>query len=58
MIKVTSFFEGMVLGVAVGMGVAIAGKLMMNSQSKMTKGKNQLERAVCEFVDGVQTMIR
>ena len=58
MSKLCSFLEGMALGVAVGMGVAIAGKLMMNNDKKTTKGKNQLEKAVTEFVDGIETLIK
>lgn len=58
MCKVTCFLEGMVLGVAAGMGIAIAGKMMIDSSRKLTKGKNKLEKAVTEFVDGVQTMIK
>lgn len=58
MCKVTCFMEGMLLGVAAGMGVAIAGKMMIDNSKKLTKGKNKLEKAVTEFVDGVQTMIR
>ena len=58
MSKLCSFLEGMALGGAVGMGVAIAGKLMMNNDKKTTKGKNQLEKAVTEFVDGIETLIK
>lgn len=58
MCKATCFIEGMILGVAVGMGVAVAAKLTMNSNKKMVKGKTQLEKAVNEFVDGIQTMIK
>lgn len=58
MSKFCSFLEGMALGVAVGMGVAVVGKLMMNSDKKSLKGKNQLEKAVTEFVDGIETLIK
>lgn len=58
MSKFCTFLEGMALGVAVGMGIAVAGKLMMNSDKKATKGKNQLEKAVTEFVDGIETLIK
>ncbi|MEE0840278.1 MAG: hypothetical protein U0L72_07010 [Acutalibacteraceae bacterium] len=57
MCKVTCFVEGMLIGVAAGVGVAIAGKIMIDNSKKLTKGKNKLEKAVTEFVDGVQTMI-
>ena len=58
MCKTISFLEGMVLGVAVGVGISVAGKIMMTNNRKLTKGKNQLEKAVSEFVDGIQTMIK
>lgn len=58
MCKATCFIEGMLLGVAAGMGLAIAGKIMVDNSRKLTKGKNKLEKAVTEFVDGVQTMIK
>ncbi len=57
MCKVTCFVEGMIIGVAAGIGVAIAGKMMIDNSKQLTKGKNKLEKAVTEFVDGVQTMI-
>ncbi len=58
MSKFCTFLEGMALGVAVGMGIAVAGKLMMNSNKKSTKGKDQIEKAVTEFVDGIETLIK
>ena len=57
MSKMASFLEGMMLGVAAGMGAVIAGKIIVDNNKKLTKGKNKLEKAVVEFVDGVQTMI-
>ncbi len=57
MSKMASFLEGMMLGVAAGMGAVIAGKIIVDNNKKLSKGKNKLERAVVEFVDGVQTMI-
>lgn len=58
MCKFTSFLEGMAIGVVAGVGIAVAGKIMMNNEKKMKKGKTQLERAVNEFIDGVQTMVK
>lgn len=58
MCKTTCFIEGMVLGVAAGIGLTVAGKLMVDNSRKLTKGKNKLEKAVTEFVDGIQTMIK
>lgn len=58
MCKATCFIEGMMLGVAAGIGVTIAAKIMVDNSRKLTKGKNKLEKAVTEFVDGVQTMIK
>ncbi|MEE0945926.1 MAG: hypothetical protein U0M42_03740 [Acutalibacteraceae bacterium] len=58
MCKATCFLEGMVIGVAAGVGLVIAGKMMVDNSHKLTKGKDKLERAVSEFVDGVQTMIK
>lgn len=58
MSKVTCFLEGMMIGVAAGMGAVIAGKMIIDNNKQMTKGKNKLEKAVIDFVDGVQTMIK
>ncbi len=58
MCKATCFFEGMVLGVAAGIGLTLAGKMMVDNSKKLTKGKKNLEKAVTEFVDGIQTMIK
>lgn len=58
MCKATCFIEGMVLGVAAGIGITFAAKMMVDNSHKLTKGKNKLEKAVTEFVDGIQTMIK
>ncbi len=58
MSKMASFLEGMALGMVAGMGVIIAGKMMIDNNRQLTKGKNKLEKAVSDFVDGVQTMIK
>ncbi len=58
MCKTICFIEGMILGVAAGVGISVAGKIMMSNNRKISKGKNQLEKAVTEFVDGIQTMIK
>ncbi len=58
MCKLTCFLEGMVVGAVAGMAAVVAGKMMVDNNRKLTKGKNKLEKAVTEFVDGVQTMIK
>lgn len=58
MCKATCFLEGMMLGVAAGVGLAIAGKMMVDNSRKLTKGKKNLEKAVAEFVDGIQAMVK
>ncbi len=58
MSKMASFLEGMALGMIAGMGVIIAGKMIVDNNKQLTKGKNKLEKAVIDFVDGVQTMIK
>jgi hypothetical protein len=58
MCKATCFLEGMLLGVAAGVGITVAGKMMIDNNKKLTKGKKSLEKAVSEFVDGIQTMIK
>ncbi|MBR2043380.1 MAG: hypothetical protein IJ946_03485 [Clostridia bacterium] len=58
MCKATCFLEGMLLGVAAGIGITVAGKMMIDNSKKLTKGKKSLEKAVSEFVDGIQTMIK
>lgn len=58
MSKMASFLEGMALGMVAGMGVIIAGKMIVDNNKQLTKGKNKLEKAVIDFVDGVQTMIK
>ncbi len=58
MCKTICFLEGMVVGVAAGIGVSIAAKNMIKNNKKLSKGTNQIEKAVSEFVDGIQTMIK
>jgi len=58
MSKFCTFLEGMALGVAVGVVIAVTGKLMMNSDKKSACGKNKIEKAVTEFVDGIETLIK
>ena len=58
MCKATCFYEGMVLGVAAGIGIALAAKMTVDNSKKLSKGKKSLEKAVTEFVDGIQSIIK
>lgn len=58
MCKTVCFLEGMALGIAAGIGVACVAKNAIKNNKKLAKGSNQIEKAVNEFVDGIQTMIK
>ena len=56
-----SFLKGMCAGVIAGAAMLTAGKMMMNSKSTkhaLTKGTSKAFRAVGDFVEGVQTLMK
>ena len=56
-----SFLKGMGAGVIAGAAMLTAGKMMMNSKSTkhaLTKGTSKAFRAVGDFVEGVQTLMK
>jgi len=56
-----SFLKGMGAGVIVGAAMLTAGKMMMNNKNTkhaLTKGTSKAFRAVGDFVEGVQTLMK
>lgn len=56
-----SFLKGMGAGVIAGAAVVTAGKIMLNNKSAkhaLTKGTSKAFRAVGDFVEGVQTLMK
>lgn len=56
-----SFIKGMGAGILTGAAVYTAGKMVMNNkQTKktLTKGTSKALRAVGDFVEGVQTLMK
>ncbi len=57
----SSFVKGMGTGMVAGAVVLTAGKAMLNSKSTkkaITKGTSKAFRAVGDFVEGVQTLMK
>ncbi len=56
-----SFIKGMGAGVVAGAVAVTAGKMMMNNKCTkraITKGTSKAFRAVGDFVEGVQTLMK
>lgn len=53
-----TFFKGMGLGLMVVAGLCIGGKMMMGNHHNIAKGSGKVVKAVGDFVDGLQTMIK
>lgn len=56
-----SFIKGVGAGVVAGAVAVAAGKMMMSSKSTkhaLTKGTSKAFRAVGDFVEGVQTLMK
>ena len=56
-----SFLKGMGAGVIAGAAMLTAGKMMMDSKNTkraLTKGTSKAFRAVGDFVEGVQTLMK
>lgn len=59
--KTNSFIKGMGAGMVVGAAVLTAGKMIMSNKSTkhaLTKGTSKAFRAVGDFVEGVQTLMK
>lgn len=56
--KTSTFMKGMGIGVIAGMAVAVAGKMALQNNRNISKGSGKVVKAVGEFVDGIQTMIK
>lgn len=56
-----SFVKGMGAGMAAGAAAVIASKMVMQNKSSrraLTKGTSKAFRAVGDFVEGVQTLLK
>ena len=59
--KSSSFIKGVGAGMLAGAAVVTAGKMVMKNKSAkktMTRGTSKALRAVSDFVDGVQTLMK
>ena len=54
----SSFFKGMGIGAMLGLAAAIGSKMLMCNNHNISKGSSKVVRAVGDFVDGIQTMVR
>lgn len=52
------FVKGMVAGVSTGVAIAAVGKTMLGKKKNMKKKAGKALRAVGDFMDNVQYMIR
>ena len=53
------FAKGAMLGVAAGAAMTIVGRMMMqNKGHQLQKGSHKAVKAVGDFVDGIQTMMK
>ncbi len=53
------FAKGAMLGVAAGAAMTMVGRMMMqNKDHHLQKGSSKAMRAVGDFVDGIQTMMK
>lgn len=53
------FAKGAMLGIAAGTVMTAVGRVMMsNKKHHVQKGSTKAVKAVSDFVDGIQTMIR
>lgn len=56
--NMSSFAKGMGIGIAAGAVMLCAGKMLMKDTRHLSKGSSKAMKAIGDFVDGVQTMIR
>ena len=57
--KAKGFAKGAMVGIAAGAVMTTVGKMMMNGKKHhIQKGSTKAVKAVSDFVDGIQTMIR
>lgn len=55
---VSTFAKGLAAGMAAGAIATVVGKTMMNNRRNISKGSAKAARAVGDFINGVQTIIR
>ncbi len=56
--SVSSFAKGIAAGMAAGAVAATVGKAMMSNRNNLSKGSAKVMRAVGDFVNGVQTIVK
>ena len=56
--KSMNFVKGMGIGLAVGAVAATAGRMAVKNHSSLSKTTSKAFKAVGDFVDGVQTLIK
>lgn len=57
--KAKGFAKGAMMGIAAGAVMTAAGKMMMkNKKHHVQKGSSKAVKAVSDFVEGIQTMIK
>ncbi len=57
--KAKGFAKGAMVGIAAGAVMTTVGKMMMKDKKHhVQKGSTKAVKAVSDFVDGIQTMIR
>ncbi len=54
----SAFVKGLGAGMVAAAAVTVVGKVVMSNNKGIAKGSTKVMRAVGDFVDGVQTMIR
>ena len=54
----SSFAKGIGLGIAAGAAMLCAGKMLMKDKHHLSKGSTKAMKAIGDFVDGIQTMIK
>lgn len=55
---ISTFAKGLAAGMAAGAIATVVGKAMMNSRHNVSKGSAKAMRAVGDFINGVQTIIK
>ncbi len=53
-----NFVKGMGIGIAVGAAAGIAGKMVIKNNRSVAKSTSKAFKAVGDFVDGVQSIIK
>lgn len=56
--SVSTFLKGMSAGMVAAAAVTVVGKYMMCNNKSVAKGSTKMMKAVGDFVDGIQTMVK